>query len=65
MAHAGGRFRSEELAGRCPEELQDDFLLEGGGVDTSTTAEAPARTSASPSPVSVLTPVLGDAAIAS
>jgi hypothetical protein len=34
-------------------------------LDTSTTTCAPANTSASPSPVRVLTPELGDAAIAS
>jgi hypothetical protein len=33
--------------------------------DTATTAKAPAKASASPSPVSVLTPVLGDAGMAS
>src|SRR6266478_2309537 len=31
-----------------------------GEFDTSTTTDAPSRTSASPSPVSVLTPELGD-----
>jgi hypothetical protein len=36
-----------------------------GAFDTSTTTEAPASASASPSPVSVLTPVLGDAGMAS
>src|SRR5947209_2962005 len=36
-----------------------------GEFDTSTTTEAPLRTSASPSAVRVLTPVLGDAATAS
>src|SRR5499425_3694253 len=36
-----------------------------GEFDTSTTTDAPFRTSASPSAVSVLTPELGDAAIAS
>src|SRR5205814_8168868 len=36
-----------------------------GEFDTSTTTEAPFSTSASPSPVRVLTPVLGDAATAS
>src|SRR6201987_1471138 len=36
-----------------------------GEFDTSTTTEAPFSTSASPSPVSVLTPVLGAAATAS
>src|SRR5215510_810226 len=36
-----------------------------GEFDTSTTTEAPFRASASPSPVTVLTPELGDAAIAS
>src|SRR5262249_48373056 len=36
-----------------------------GEFDTSTTTEAPFSTSASPSPVSVLTPEFGDAAIAS
>src|SRR5262249_32746179 len=36
-----------------------------GEFDTSTTTEAPFRASASPSPVRVLTPELGDAATAS
>src|SRR5213596_3488382 len=36
-----------------------------GEFDTSTNTDAPFKTSASPSPVSVLTPELGDAAIAS
>jgi hypothetical protein len=35
-----------------------------GEFDTSTTTDAPSRTSASPSPVSVLTPELGEAATA-
>ena len=34
-----------------------------GELETSMTTSAPSSTSASPSPVSVLTPVLGDAAI--
>ena len=36
-----------------------------GELDTSTTTSAAVRASATPSPVSVLTPVLGDAATAS
>ena len=36
-----------------------------GEFDTSTTTEAPARTSGSPSPVNVFTPVDGAAAMAS
>src|ERR1700677_86935 len=36
-----------------------------GGLDTSTTTSAPVRASARPSPVSVLTPVPGEAATAS
>src|ERR1700745_159311 len=36
-----------------------------GAFDTSTTTDAPFSTSASPSPVTVLTPEFGDAAIAS
>jgi hypothetical protein len=36
-----------------------------GGFDTSTTTDAPFRTLASPTPVRVLTPELGDATTAS
>src|ERR1700687_5975568 len=38
---------------------------QAGEFDTSTTTEVPSRTSASPWPVRVFTPELGDAAIAS
>src|SRR5436309_9444839 len=54
---------------RLPVDVSKNFSTaassKDGEFDTSTTTEAPFRVSASPSPVSVLTPELGDAAIAS
>src|SRR5215510_8803960 len=41
------------------------FSSNEGEFETSTTTDAPRRTSASPAPVSVLTPVSGDAGTAS
>ncbi len=60
VRHAGLGLRLEQMGGGRAEELQDCLVLERGRVRyTSTTTRAPCSTSASPSPVNVLTPAAG------
>lgn len=61
----GGLFGGQKVGPRGAEEVERRIGLERGELATSITAWAPVRTSARPSPVKVLTPVLGEAAIAS
>jgi hypothetical protein len=62
MPHACRRLGREQITGGGLEELQDRASSKDGEFDTSITTAAPARASASPSPVSVFTPEFGDAA---
>src|SRR3989442_3358826 len=60
-----GPFLFKGVTVGCFKNLHPGASSHEGEFDTSTTTEAPFSTSASPSPVRVLTPELGDAGTAS
>ncbi len=60
MFHNRFALRGEEVAARALEEVEHCRVLKGRRVRQSTTASAPARTPAKPSPVSAFTPLLGE-----
>jgi hypothetical protein len=61
MSHAGCCLHLQDVPRRRLEELEHDGSSNDGELDTSTTTAASARASLRPSPVRVLTPVLGAA----
>jgi hypothetical protein len=65
MPHAGGGLRGEQVVVEVSKNLKTAASSQEGEFDTSITTDAPVRASARPSPVRVLTPVLGEADTAS
>ena len=64
MFHTRGPFRREDVVPGIEEEIPGDRrVVNEGELATSTTISVPSIASGSPSPVTVLTPVEGEAAI--